>query len=235
MEAFTGRDRQDEAQLADPANWKFIPEHHYLEVHEASHERKGPQIFALRAGTENQVDYLTEQFPGPYRIPGEVPYTYDRYDTLSALAEAMKEQGEQCRGRIVEKNEWRTWVVFEEEAYGSGECPWVRLELDLGQTPLDSYAYLSGRRATAEEGEGNGRVTLWQQPSSQYYVETEPRLHYGPNYPTQTPLTLAEVQERYSFDFTPTARSPPRRLSTVIGFPTTRPRATSWPSTSATS
>ncbi|HEX8328123.1 MAG TPA: hypothetical protein VF629_11325 [Hymenobacter sp.] len=208
VEAFTGSNSQDEAQLADPANWKFIPEHHYLEVHEDSRERKEPQIFALRAGTENQVDYLTEQFPGPYRIPGEVSYTYDQYDTLSALAEAMKEQGAQYRGRIVEKNEWRTWVAFEEEAYGSGECPWERVELDLGQLPLDSYAYISGRRATAEEGEGKGRVTLWQQPSGQYYVETEPRFHYGPNYPRLTPLTLAEVQERYSFEFTPNGQEP---------------------------
>ncbi|GAB3327746.1 hypothetical protein GCM10027511_37930 [Hymenobacter humi] len=208
VEHFTGTDRQDAAQLADPANWQDLPEHHYLEVHEESHERKGPQIFALRAGTENQVDYLTEQFPGPYRIPAAVPYTYDQYDTLSALAEAMKEQGAQYRGRIVEKNEWRTWVAFEEEAYGSGECPWERLELDLGQIPLDSYAYISGRRVTAEEGECNGRVTLWQQSSGQYYVETEPRFHYGPNYPRLTPLTLAQVQEQYVFDFTPNGQEP---------------------------
>lgn len=208
VEAFAGTDRQDATQLADPANWKDIPEHHYLEVHEDSHERTGPQLFALRAGTENQVNYLTAQFPGPFRIPAAVPYTFDQYDTLSALAEAMKEQGAQYRGRIVEKNEWRTWVAFEEEAYGSGECPWERVELDLGQMPLDSYTYISGRRATAEEGEGSGRVTLWQQPSGQYYVETEPRFHYGPNYPRLAPLTLAEVQERYSFDFTPNGQEP---------------------------
>ena len=51
VEAFTGTDRHDSAQLADPANWQEIPEHHYLEIHENSHERKGPQLFALRAGT----------------------------------------------------------------------------------------------------------------------------------------------------------------------------------------
>jgi len=208
VEAFTGTDRQNAAQLADPANWQEIPEHHYLEVHEASHERKGPQLFALRAGTADQVDYLTEQFPGPFRVPAAVPYTFGQYDTLSALAEVMKEQGEQYRGRIVEKNEWRTWVAFEEEMGGSGECPWERVQLDLGQLPLDSYAYISGRKATAEEGEGNGQVTLWQQPSGQYYVETEPRFHYGPNYPTLTPLTLAEVQARYAFDFTPNGQEP---------------------------
>jgi hypothetical protein len=108
----------------------------------------------------------------------------------------------------VEKNEWQTWVAFEEEMGGSGECPWERVQLDLGQLPLDSYAYISGRKATAEEGEGNGRVTLWQQPDGQYYVETEPRFHYGPNYPTLTPLTLAQVQARYAFDFTPNGQEP---------------------------
>ncbi|GAB3720568.1 hypothetical protein GCM10027594_00600 [Hymenobacter agri] len=208
VEAFTGSNSQDPAQLADPANWQFMPEHHYLEVHEDSHERKGPQIFALRAGTADQVDYLTTQFPGPFRIPGEDTDTFSQYDTLSALAEAMKEQGEQYRGRIAEKSEWRTWVAFEEEAHGSGECPWERVQLDLGQMPLDSYAYISGRRATTEEGEGNGWVTLWQQSSGQYYVETEPRLHYGPNYPTLTPLTLAQVQEQYAFDFIPNGQEP---------------------------
>ncbi len=208
VEAFIGTDRQNAAQLADPANWQEIPEHHKLEVHEASHERKGPQIFALRAGTADQVDYLTAQFPGPFRLPGREAYTFDQYDTLSALAEAMKEQGQQFRGRIVEKNEWRTWVAFEEEMDGSGECPWERVQLDLGQLPLDSYAYISGRRATAEEGEGNGRVTLWQQPSGQYYVETEPRFHYGHNYPTLTPLTLTQVQARYAFEFTPNGQEP---------------------------
>ncbi len=208
VEYFAGTDRQDAAQLADPANWKDLPEHHYLEIHEASHERKGPQIFALRDGTADQVDYLTEQFHGPFRIPGREAYIFDQYDTLGALAEAMKEQGEQYRGRIVENNEWRTWVAFEEEMGGSGECPWERVELDLGQLPLDSYVYISGRRATAEEGEGNGRVTLWQQPSGQYYVETEPRFHYGPNYPTLTPLTLAQVQERYAFEFIPNGQEP---------------------------
>ena len=208
VEAFAGTDRQDAAQLADPANWQDIPEHHYLEVHEDSHERKGPQIFALCAGTADQVDYLTAQFPGPFRIPGREADTFDQYDTLSALAEAMKEQGEQYWGRIVEKNEWRTWVAFEEQSYGSGECPWERVQLDLGQMPLDTYAYVAGRRATAEEGEGSGQVTLWQQPSGQYCVETEPRFHYGPNYPTLTPLTLAQVQEVYSFDFTPNGQQP---------------------------
>ncbi len=104
VETFTGTDPQDAAQLADPANWQEIPEHHYLEIHEASHERRGPQLFALRAGTADQVDYVTAHFPGPFRIPAAVPYTFDQYDTVRALAEAMKEQGQQYRGRIVEKN-----------------------------------------------------------------------------------------------------------------------------------
>lgn len=202
IEAFAGTDRQDAAQLADAGNWKSFADYQYLEVRADG----TAQILELVAGTEDNVQYITEQHPGPFRIPGCVPFTatdeYDQYDTLSAVAEEMKKQGEQYRGLVVQQGKAFRWIAFEEEFGGSGECPWYREHLELGTGPLDSYPYHSGQRATPEQGEGYGTVSLWQEPAGaqRYFVETAKRqqlIH------SLEHLTLAQVKSWYQFRFIP--------------------------------
>ena len=204
-EAFTGSDSQDAAQLADPANWQRLPEHYYVEAHAP----KAPQIFAIKEGTHNTIEYHTAQYPGPFRLAGYVPFTptndYEYFVTLSELVEKqLSTTGPQYRGRIVRHRDWLSWVAFVEEPYGSDQCPWEGIDLDLG-VPLETYTYYQGRRATAEEGQGDGTLTLWRQQDGarQYYVEINPVYPFTPTYPKLVPLTLAQVQQWYKFEFTP--------------------------------
>ena len=205
VEAFSGSDGQDAAQLADPTNWQTLPEHYYVEAHAS----KAPNVFFIKENTVDTVEYVTEQYPGPFRLEGCVPFTpsndYEYYATLSELVEKqLTLAGPQYQGRIVRHREWLTWVVFIEEPYRSGECPWQDIELNLG-VPLDTYTYYHGRRATADEGEGHGTATLWRQVDGerQYYVEINPVYPFTATYPKLTPLTLAQVQQWYMFEFIP--------------------------------
>jgi hypothetical protein len=205
VEVFKGTDGQDAAQLADPANWQYLSEAYYVE----SHPHKAPQVFALVEGTSDTVEYHTEQYPGPFRLEGVPPFAgssgYEYFATLPELIEKQLVQtGPQFTGHIVPHRDQLAWVAFTEEPYGSGECPWVGIELQLG-APLDSYTYYQGRRATAEEGAGHGTATLWRQVDGErrYYVEINPVNAPTPTYPKLTPLTLAQVQQWYRFEFTP--------------------------------
>lgn len=207
VETFTGTNSQDEAQLADAGNWKEFSEYQYLEIPAEG----APQILELVEGTADQVRYLTEQHPGPFRIPGHVPFTAtdapDQYTTLSDLAEEMKQQGPSYAGRVVKRGNVLRWYSFWEEMGGSDECPWEPVNLGLGALPHDSYPYHSGRRATPEEGQGFGTVALWQEQhgAQRYYVETAPTYASGPAFPYLTLHTPKDVKTWYQFRFTPYA------------------------------
>ncbi|TGE22608.1 hypothetical protein E5K02_23020 [Hymenobacter metallicola] len=205
IEEFAGTDQQDAAQRADAGYWKDLTDFLYLEVPAEG----APRILELVAGTVDQVQDVTAQHPGPFRIPGRVPFTAtdqaDEYATLSDLAAEMKPQPAQYRGRIVAQGGLLRWFAFEEEMGGSGECPWEPVELNLGAYPHDSYAYHSGKRATPEQGQSYGTVTLWQQPdgAQRYYVEIAPT--EGHAFPYLVAHTPAEVRSWYDFRFTPYA------------------------------
>jgi hypothetical protein len=205
VEVFKGTDPQDEAQLADPANWQYLSEDYYVEAHPG----KASQVFAVVEGTSDTITYQTGQYPGPFRLEGIPPFAGNAgYEYFATLSELLEKQlvltGPQFTGHIVPHRDQLAWVAFTAEPYGSGECPWYGIELNLG-APLDSYAYYHGRRATAEEGEGHGTATLWRQVDGarQYYVEINPADKFSPTYPKLTPLTLAQVQQWYKFEFTP--------------------------------
>jgi hypothetical protein len=204
VEGFIGTDSQDETQLADPANWQFFKEMSWVEVH----GDQEPQIFELVENTQDTVENKTAQYPGPFRLEGNPPMAgeagYAYFPTLRDLVtQQLAPVGADFQGRVLPHLDRLSFQAFIEEPYGSGNCPWERLDLDLGQ-PLDSYAYHYGQRLMAEQGAGDGTHTLWQQRDGerQYYVETAPLYPFAPT-PKLTPLTLAQVQQWYKFEFTP--------------------------------
>lgn len=201
VQEFTGTDSQSEAQLADPANWRFFAEHYYVEAH----GDKAPQIFALVEGTTDTIEYVTAQHPGPFRLEGIPPFAGSGYEFFPTLGELVAKQlvlqGPQFRGRIMPSREGLSWVAFTEEPFGSGECPWEGVELNLG-VPLDTYVYFQGRRATAEEGAGHGTHTLWRQVDGarNYYVETAPVQPFTAGYPKLTLVTPEQLRQWYKFE-----------------------------------
>lgn len=204
VEVFRGTNAQDAAQLADSTNWQYFSKRYHAEAH----PDKAPQIFALVEGTSETIEYHTEQYPGPFRLEGVSPFAGSGYEYFATLRELVEKQlvltGPQFTGHIVPCRDQLAWVAFTEEPYGSGECPWVGIELNLG-APLDTYTYYQGQRAMAEAGVGHGTATLWRQVDGlrQYYVEIMPVYAFTPTYPKLTPLTLAQVQAWYKFEFSP--------------------------------
>ncbi|QIL78393.1 hypothetical protein [Hymenobacter sp. HDW8] len=197
VEAFTGTGARDAeaAQLLDMSFWKQFTDAFLVEVDDHYQRR----ILHLASKTSDQATDVTNLYNGPFRLSGR------EYNSLLALLEGLQSIAEQFSGRTVDQQGKLTLFVFEQQAGTTRTSPWELVSLGLSAQPIDSYAYLLGRRAAVEKEQSHGTVTLWQEEDGmrRYYVETAANHVLAPAFPRLELLTVEQVRDWYDFKFAP--------------------------------
>lgn len=200
LEVFIGEDRFDAAQLADGRAWEGFGVDQYLEV-PAEGE---PRLFEAVQHERQWIFEQTYQYVGPYRMPGEQPFSASdaptTYLDLAALAAEMGQRTADFTGRLCLVGSSLHWFPFEEEAGEFGyDYPWQRVALDLAPEPIDQYHYHTGERV--EPAQGQGTATLWraQDEGGGYYVEVAPRHPQAPAFPYLVAVTERQLRSWWHF------------------------------------